>query len=75
MKEVVMDVHDRNDATSADEATEEQLTLLRELGVPEADLVDMPFDVAEEMIAELEATREAAGQFDRRAAHGRRPGV
>ena len=62
-----------NDSDETVEATEEQLALLRELGVAESELVDMAFDIAEEMIAELEAMREGAGEFGRRRAHVRRP--
>lgn len=45
------------------EATDEQLTVLRELGVSEMELEDLSFDDADELIAELRATREDAGKF------------
>lgn len=45
------------------EATEEQLTALRGLGVAEAELEDLTFDDAEEWIAELRAMREDAGRI------------
>ncbi|MHC4428922.1 MAG: hypothetical protein ACYS0D_10030 [Planctomycetota bacterium] len=47
------------------EATEEQLSTLRGLGVAESDLDNLSFADAEEWIAELEAMKEDAGQFGR----------
>ena len=47
------------------EATEEQLTALRDLGVAESELEDVSFDDAEEWIAELRALREDAERVGR----------
>ena len=47
------------------EATEEQLTLLRDLGIPESELEDVSFADAEEWINALRAQREDAGRLGR----------
>jgi hypothetical protein len=47
------------DETSAD-ATEEQLTLLRQLCVKEKDLRELTAEAAEELIQSLRSMREAA---------------
>ena len=53
------------------EATDEQLTLLRDLGVGDSELEDLSFDDAEEWIAELRALRENAGQVGGRESRTR----
>jgi hypothetical protein len=47
------------------EATDEQLDLLRRLGVREAELEGLSFAAAEEWIAQLQAMREDAGRIGR----------
>lgn len=54
--------HQQDDAL---EATEEQLTTLRDYGVSERELENLRFDDAAEWIDELRAMREDAGRFDR----------
>jgi hypothetical protein len=47
------------------EATEEQLAMLRDLGIANADLEELSFADAEEWIAELRGMREDAGKIGR----------
>ncbi len=56
---------DHIDASEQLEASDEQLSTLRELGVNEPDLVDLSFADAVEWIAELQAVREDAGRVGR----------
>lgn len=57
--------NDADEAEAAAEATERQLTLLRELGVSADDCVGLAFDEAEAWIEQLLAVREQAGRYGR----------
>lgn len=57
-----MNDYDQDDAL---EATDDQIRLLRELGVSEAELEDISFAAAEDWITELRAMREGAEQIGR----------
>jgi hypothetical protein len=52
-------------AEAAAEATEQQLAILRDLGVTEADCRGLDFAAAEAWIEQLLAVREQAGRFSR----------
>jgi hypothetical protein len=54
---------EERDANEMLEATGEQLSLLRDLGVAEKELMGMTSQDAEELIAELRAIREDAGRL------------
>jgi hypothetical protein len=56
---------DLNEDDTLLEATDEQLTELRDLGISESELEDLSFGEAEEWIAELRAMREDAGRIGR----------
>ncbi len=56
---------DFNDDDMLLEATDEQLTELRDLGISESELEDLSFGEAQEWIAELWAMREDAGPVGR----------
>ena len=49
------------DGDDALEPTEDQLATLRELGATDAQLEDLTYEDADELIAELRALREDAG--------------
>ena len=59
------DMTDFNEDDTLLEATDEQLTELRDLGISESELEDLSFGEAEEWIAELCAMREDAGRLGR----------